>query len=174
MNAIIHDNMKYKGEVELSLKIGNKVIKKNIHNTGTLQLKRAFAMFLCGGTVATQALRYLPSRIDLRVYQSGSWVTALKRTVPVTSPTYIKETVGEETWSTQYNAVMPYSSLISGIDEQNQYRVYLMCDSIADNDESKDLAYIDVNASDLSTLTAGVSAIISWKLKLLNNIPEEE
>lgn len=66
MQAQIKDNMLYKGIVELSYKVGDKIISKEFHNSGTEQLKRAFAMFMCGGENARMALGYLPTKLDLK------------------------------------------------------------------------------------------------------------
>lgn len=66
MQATVNDGLVYNGSVTFKIKIGDRVVNKVIHNNGTMQLKRAFAMFLCGGSVARDALRYLPSKVDLR------------------------------------------------------------------------------------------------------------
>lgn len=171
MNAQILDNMNYSGIANIKLNINGKIIKKKIHNNGTMQLKRAFAMFMCGGKTATDALRYIPSRLDLRscnVGASGPYLTCLKRPVLVTNPTYQRDNLNS--WAVEYNAVIPYSDLISSISSGLQYRVYLMCDSSAVqiDDDSNDIAYIDIKAEDLESMSAGVSLIIAWKLKLLN------
>jgi len=172
MNGIVNDNMKYSGQVKLTIKIGNKFIEKSIHNDGLPLLKKAFAMFLCGGASAEQALTYIPKKLDLRYNNSGAWVSRLIKPVPVTSPNYGEEVVGNETtWYVEYTSVIPYSQLIGGIKSGEVYNIYLMCDSeLVDN---QDLAYIPVPAEDFLSLSPGVSLIINWKLRLLNNVPQE-
>lgn len=164
MNAIASDNMRYSGSVEVKLRIGNKVVTKQLHNQGTMQLKRAFAMFMCGGKTTTQALNYLPSKLDLR-YSTDNWETEdtfLKRIVPVTSPFYAKDTSSTEpTWYVEYTAVIPYAQLIEGIKAQYSYRIYLMCEKIEPDDESNDLAFIDLDTNDLLSVGAGVSIILN-------------
>lgn len=169
MNTSINDSFKYQGMATLSLKIGDKTVVKSVHNEGTMQLKRAFAMFMCGGKIAEEALRYIPSKLDLR--QNG--VTFLKRPVAVTNPAYdIDESGREHSWFVEYSAVIPYSSLISNIDSTKNYRIYLMCDSVASSDTSRDIAVVEIPGIDLVGIQAGVSAIITWRLKLLNEPAE--
>lgn len=172
MNSLVDNSMIYSGEVEISLRIGNKNIKKKVHNSGTMLLKRAFAMFMCGGMIADQAKRYIPTKLDLRYENMGTWSTNLNRPIYVTNPSYAKDELSAEpSWYVEYSAVMPYSAMISGIDVNKTYRFYLMCDSNL-SDEGSDIAYISVSGTDLATLEAGVSAIISWRLRLLNSRPE--
>jgi len=170
MQAQIKDNMLYKGIVELSYKVGDRIISKEFHNNGTEQLKRAFAMFMCGGSVAQTAQRYLPTKLDLKYKFSGNWVSTLTRTVPVTNPSYNydDEESGKQ-WYVEYNSVIPYSSLKQEIVEGFDYRLYLLCQGTDSEDTSDELAYINVDSQDLATLTAGVSVLVSWKLKLLND-----
>ena len=174
MNGIINDSLNYSGQVTCKIKIGNKIINKVIHNNGTMQLKRAFAMFMCGGTVAKEALRYIPSRVDL-LYSEDNWLksdTYLNRTVLATNPNYGKDTTSsEDSWYVEYTAVIPYSALRDKINLSYKYRLYLMCEEIARDDENNYLAFIDVSAADLAVLEAGVSFILSWRLKLLNSEP---
>ena len=173
MNATIIDTMKYSGKVQLSLKIADRIVKIQGHNEGTMQLKRAFAMFMCGGKTSTEALKYIPSKLDLRYFTGGTWQTYLKRTVPISSPSYGKDTSSsEQTWFVEYASSIPFSSLISTIPDTGSFRLYLMCDRKENNDDSTDLAYIDIAATDLQSLEAGVSAIVSWRLSLLNNISQ--
>lgn len=169
MNTSINDSFKYQGIATLSLKIGDKTVVKSVHNEGTPQLKRAFAMFMCGGMVADEAKRYIPTRLDLRVDN----FTALKKAVLITNPSYYKEDFNSEvTWYVEYSAVIPFSSLINPIDIAKNYRFYLMCDNGKDNwDESNDIAYISVPGNDLKGLQSGVSVLVSWRLKILNNVP---
>ena len=169
MDALVNDSINYSGEVNFSLRIGDRVVNKKIHNEGTMQLKRAFAMFMCGGRIAEDALRYIPSKLDLR--QDG--VTFLKRPVAVTNPAYdIDESGREHSWYVEYSAVIPYSSLLSNIDSTKNYRIYLMCDTIASSDVNHDIAVIEIPGVDLVGVQAGVSAIITWRLKLLNEPAE--
>ena len=169
MDALVNDSINYSGEVNFSLRIGDRVVNKKIHNEGTMQLKRAFAMFMCGGRIAEDALRYIPSKLDLR--QDG--VTFLKRPVAVTNPAYdIDESGREHSWYVEYSAVIPYSSLLSNIDRTKNYRIYLMCDTIASSDVNHDIAVIEIPGVDLVGVQAGVSAIITWRLKLLNEPAE--
>lgn len=66
--------------------------------------------------------------------------------------------------------MIPYTLLKSGgINTSYNYRFYLLCNEINPEDTSDELAYIDVNSEDLTSLQAGVSILISWKLKLLND-----
>jgi len=180
MNGLINDSINYNGQVNVKFRIGDKVVSKKIHNQGTMQLKRAFAMFMCGGQVAQEALRYVPTRLDLRYSQEASWLNPqsyLNRSVLITSPAYAKEDLvglnAEKSWYVEYTAIIPYSSLISQINPSYYYRLYLTCDGKGDTDDSKDIAYIDVDAEDLTGLEAGVSIIITWRMKLLNSVPEE-
>ena len=176
MNAILDDNLNYSGTVSLQFKIGNNITRKTYHNEGTLQLKRAFAMFLCGGLTSRKALMYVPSQVDLQ-YRSNPnqpWDSYLIRTVPATNPVYdLDESSDEASWYVDYTAVIPYSSLIDAIKQLGEYRLCLRCNEKSIEDESTDLAYIYINPFDLLTLQAGVSLIISWRLKLLNSEPNK-
>ena len=165
MNAKIDNNMLYNGSVQLSIKIGNKIIKKDFHNNGTMLLKKLFAMFMCGGKSAESALEQLPKRLDLRFIQSDVEYSNLRKPVYVTSPTYgLDNTLTESSWYVEYNAVIPYESLVDPIKQDFQYKFYLM-----GNIGGTDLAYIDVSYEDLAGLEPGVSIIIAWRLKLLVN-----
>lgn len=174
MQAQISDNYIYKGNVDVTIKIGNKIINKTFHNNGTEQLKRAFAMFMCGGTVAETAKRYLPTKVDLKYTASSAntWDTTLLRPVPVTNPTYdydYDNIRNAKQWYVLYNAVIPYSVLKNDINESYSYRLYLTCEGTDSLDKSDEIAYIDINTEDILTLQAGVSILIAWKLKILND-----
>lgn len=65
-------NIKYKGEVTLKYKVGNKIIKTTKCNKGWAQLFRLIATLLTGNLSAEQLETLRPTFIDIKWRPSGS------------------------------------------------------------------------------------------------------
>ena len=170
-------NTIYNGEVNITFKLDNKVISRSKYkNSGTILLKKAFSMFMCGGEIANIAQRYLPTKIDLRISTTAGTsdeYSFLKRTLPISSPAYqslaVTTTAGnEDTYSVLYSASIPQSALSGDVPGNiNHATLYLMCDypeeiQIDENNSytTSDLASISLELNKLESLEPGITMLV--------------
>lgn len=183
MNQIID----YNGLVNVSIKIGNKVIELSGNNKGTQHLKQSLCLFLThnfSSEVDEQRnytpIYYYPQYLDL-LYQANSSASAvhfLSYMQPLTSFEYIEEDatltdyistpeVGDAYYppAAKFTGVINYSNLVEAVspDDTGIFTLVLMSGKNY-NDVAQPMAYIRVSAKQLSQISPGTSAIIEWKL----------
>ena len=174
----------YVGNVNLKLKIKDKIIDISNHNTGLPALQRSFCSFLTGNIITNEDV---PEFIDLRYSVHGlndfkPTQTMLLNKLPLTGKSweegkYIYQNNQEEsTYIAKLTAVLSSNSLIRKISntEENDFRFYLVSGSngVVNNQVSGyfDLAYLNVSAEQLSLIGPGTQAIIEWSLQLLTGV----
>lgn len=168
-------DMVYSGNVYTTIKIGNKIIELNNHNSGTVFLKKLFTKLITGNFEGAQDT---PSFLDLRWYDNATetWLPALSSQIPLTSKTYAWNS-DKNNWVAEFNAVIDHSNLIEDIESNSskEYRLFLQSgyDPLGGIDPLNieyyhDIASLDVLANDLSKIVPGTQAIISWQMQLLN------
>ena len=173
-------NLVYTGEVQLSIKKGNKITKIKKKNSGLPMMFKFFAKALSNNLQNDD----YPERIDLRRsldYQNdepdGS---ILKTTIGISGRTY-KYLNGE--WKCVLNAQIGFDDLRYSTSNNNYYyRLYLFNNS-EDGDYVDDvaMAYLDLNVSDdgtvmpggLDMLSQGSQLLIEWYLGISNPIVQE-
>lgn len=162
MKKEINTNLKYKGNVNLSLSInGNKVII-NEHNSGLPDLFRIISKFLAGYDMSKEKIHYIDLRYNT-VDNQDIFISCLTNKQSISQLTY---SLINGSWVTKVSSTIPYSSLvvtpISSLNAQ-KFRIYLMTSN------SIDLAYINIDSQDLLKLLPGTQALVEWTLKISNS-----
>ena len=160
MKNNIETNTKYSGNVKLNLKINGKNIQINKHNNGLPDLFRLISKALAGYDISNEK----PSYIDLRyMNQSGEWESCLSNKQSISQLSY---NLSNGSWITKAASTIPYAALIvtpiSSLGENVPFRIFLM-------NKRTDLAYIDVDSSDVYKITPGTQALVEWVLKIFNS-----
>ena len=156
-------NMMYIGNVQLKLKIKDKIINISNHNTGLPGLKRAFCNFITGNIHNSD----LPQFMDLRIYTQNNGYspknTLLINKLPVTGKSWeeskfvYSNQTQENTYVAKLTAVLSSNSLVRKISstEEGPFRLYLISgtDGIINDVQSGyfDLAYLPISATDLNS-----------------------
>ena len=103
------------------------------------------------------------------------WTSSLLKPIAITAPSF-KYDENLNNWVSLSTAVIPAEMLIepiiiSGDFEQNNYRLCLLCEELADPLVSRELAYFEaINDKDLAKITPGTQAIIEWRMQLLQEV----
>lgn len=164
---------KYIGEVNVKLKINDKIVNLSTHNSGTPNLQRAFCKFVCGNTITVEDI---PQFLDLRKSSDEfeNEQSCLLNRVALTGKSWdelrYSNSVTESTseYIAKFTGVISSNSLSALINkgDTRKYRLYLCSGSLYSNTGFYDLAYIDVSAEDLSHITVGTQAVIEWSMKI--------
>lgn len=172
-------NLLYVGNVNLKIKINNKIIDISQHNKGLPALQRAFCNFLTGNDITNEDV---PQFIDLRYKGNNDFGrnnTLLLNKLPLTGKSWEEgryiygNSSSESTYVAKLTAVLSSNSLIRKISntEEEEFRFYLLSGSNGTvNDQISgyfDLAYLNVSAEQLSLIGPGSQAVIEWSLQLL-------
>lgn len=160
MKNDIETKIKYSGLVNLNLKINNKIININKNNSGLPDLFRLISKALAGYDVSDEK----PSYIDLRyMNSSGEWESCLSKKQSISQLSY---NLNNGSWITKASSTIPYSSLIitpiSSLGENVPFRIFLM-------NKRNDLAFIDIDSTDVYKITPGTQALVEWVLKIFNS-----
>lgn len=158
----------YRGNVELDLVIGGKRYKIESHNHGTPALKRAFVRFITGQANRTEDL---PQYLDLRYLPEGetTWVGCLTTKIPLSSKNWDYDSNPRvDNYVAKFTGNISHDILSKDITDQDTgtYRLFLY--SINSELVYTDLAYLDVRAEDLSRISPGTQAIITWSMQLVD------
>lgn len=161
--------VKYKGYVQLKIKINDKVITVKDHNNGLPYLQKVFCNFLIGNLITIEDI---PECLDVRRQENGSspWVSYLLSKIHLTSKSWNIETEGGvDNYIATFTAVIPSTSLIQPISKSDtgNFRLYLQTGALSPTTGYNDLAYLDISAEELSKISPGTQAIIEWSMKLL-------
>ena len=172
-------SFQYMGNVDIKLRVGQHIVNlKSKHNKGTLTLSKAFSLFMSG---YSEAFKYIPKYIDLQkeskdeVSGKPVWTSSLLKPIAITAPSF-KYDENLNNWVSLSTAVIPAEMLIEPIIissdfEQNNYRLCLLCEELADPLVSRELAYFEaINDKDLAKITPGTQAIIEWRMQLLQEV----
>lgn len=174
-------NLLYVGNVNLKLKVNDKIININQHNKGLPALQRAFCNFLTGNDITNEDV---PQFIDLRYSIRGQDDfnknnTMLLNKLPLTGRSWeegryiYQDSTQESTYVAKLTAVLSSNSLVRKISntDENDFRFYLLSGSNGTvNGEISgyfDMAYLDISSEALSLIGPGSQAIIEWSLQLL-------
>lgn len=163
----------YNGQVNLQIKIGDKLINLDEHNEGTYYLKKVFAMAMCGVSIGSQ---HIPQYIDLMFSDPTAtvveWKSALKQQLSLTSKTYSPTTDNDSVNpSASFTATLASSNLTMTIDEMSANNYSLRIDLITGFDSKgaqHTLATLPIAISKLEKLSSGMQAVITWTMRLLN------
>lgn len=160
MKRNIETDIKYSGDVKLSLSINGKTIQINKHNNGLPDLFRLISKSLAGYDISNEK----PSYVDLRyMNSSGEWESCLSNKQSIAQLSY---SLYNGSWITRAASTIPYASLIitpiSSLGDNVPFRLFLM-------NKKTDLAYIDINCADVYKITPGTQALVEWILKIFNS-----
>ena len=182
-------NVSYVGQVNLKIKIKDKVITVGQHNKGLPALQRAFAKFITSNNITNEDvpqfmdLRYSPSTGDEDFSASHS---LLLNKLPVSGKSFEEgryiyhDNVEESTYIAKLTAVLSSNSLTAKISssDDRKFRLYLLSgsDGIVNGEVSGyfELAYLNIDAEALSLIGPGSQAIIEWSLQLLTRGKDDE
>lgn len=168
-------DLAYKGNVVVKLKIKDKIITLEGHNTGLESLKKSFCKFLTGNYSGAEDI---PQFLGLRksVDYGTTWVNCLSDEIPLTGKGYeFSTTIVPNNWIARFTAVINHSALLNDISAEDTawYRLYLY--TVSDNQSAPiDLAFLTVSAEDLAKITPGTQAIIEWTMQLLDYVVDQE
>lgn len=164
----------YIGSVNVHLNINGHKVDINTHNAGLPYLSRIFAKLITGNY---EDQHDLPEYIDLRSYHQDDTAhehpnLCLSSQLPISGKTY-EYNSEVKNWIAKFTASITHDNLISEISEDSQdlYRIYLYSGYDPDNLDGEyyhDIAYIDVQAKDLSKIIPGTQAIIEWSMQIVN------
>lgn len=161
-------NTRYKGDVNVKFKTGNKIYEVKRHNSGLPLLQKTFCMFLYGDR---EFIANIPKYVDLRFATSATapdneWQTCIRSKLALTAkqPSYDAQ---NKNWILTFNCALPHVALTHVVSESNFYRLYMEANNGAEANEDKDLAFIDVLGEDLKFIEPGTEAIIEWTMQLL-------
>lgn len=170
-------NLFYKGNVQVSLRIKDKVINLKAHNSGLPTLNRSFCNFITGNTTTIEDI---PEYIDLRYNAGTSWQTMLISRIHLSGKEWTYDN-SLSNYIAKFTGVISYNYLSRAITRSDSevYRLYLYSgslglDSLGNPTGYYDLAYLDIDAETLSYLSPGTQAIIEWSMQLLNYDDTEE
>ena len=159
---MINTAIEYQGKVDFCLNIGNKSIKINANIAGTLILHQSICRFLAG---QYRGLCDIPNFIDIRNATTNKSI--LTQIIPLTGRVFKLE--GTE-YIVQCEAQIAYSQLSTQISLEDSYQIFLCADRDPDvyMGSYRDLAYVDIEASNLASIIPGTSAAVQWKLHIKN------
>lgn len=168
----------YVGEVTLSLKIKDKIIKKVSYNKGCSQLFRLLALVLTGN-MTTESLDILkPTYIDVKYEDDGDWESCLYSKIPVIPSFYMEEDVtveGNQNYISSFSSTISFSNIndsvvqASGFDEK-EVRLFLLSgeEYTGSDDSITRLATLKVSPASLQSLQPGSQVIVEWSMKFKN------
>lgn len=153
---ILVSNICYKGDVNVKID-SNRFLYSN---NGLPNLFKLICEALAGNNVS----KNIPEKIDLRYSFNDSqdtWESCLINNQFLTQTNYLLE---NGSWKLKVAASIPYSELsVTPLESLSGaiFRIYLMS-------SKEDLAFIDINRSDILMLNPGSQALIEWTLTFSN------
>ena len=109
---MVETGLGYKGEVTLTIKLGDRIIKKKTYNKGWSQLFRLIALTLTGNQSNEDLNRLKPTYIDMMFLNGqGSWETCLFSVVS-TVPSFYYETDGKMAGYGDINYISAFTASI--------------------------------------------------------------
>lgn len=174
-------SIKYKGEVTLKYKMGDKVIKVKKCNRGWSQLFRLIALLLTGNLTTEQLDIMKPTFIDIKYRPSGStsdnsWNSCLYSRVPVVPTFYVENdsTVegGNVNYISCFTCTISYANLNQSLlDENSETNIFLLSgESYTTNDISTRLAALIVDTDSLLSMEPGSQVVVEWTMRFYNAI----
>ena len=153
--------MLYKGDVDFSLKIKGKQYLLKSHNAGTTYLKYLFAKTLYGQIDDKDIPWYVGIWYES---PSGEITQFTRKQIPI-SGRQLNTKVGKYNTVVTFTANIKYEDLLEAVDinDQKQYWFYLFPKEGTDH-----IAQINVSPKNLSYITVGTTATLTWNLRLLN------
>ena len=129
---------------------------------------KLICQFLTGNFPGNQ---YIPKYIMLQVSSDGgtTYNDFLNSKQPITAPNY--DFVGGN-WIASFTAVINYSNLIEVISPEDTRLFRLAMKS--GTAYAEDIAYISIDASDLSRVSPGTNLILEWNMMVVNDTTEGE
>ena len=180
---MIETGLQYKGEVTLSYKIGNKIIKRIKCNKGWSQLFKFISLALTGNLTSEQLDILKPTFIDLKYKNNEHWDSCLYSRIPVT-PSFTSEAssgVNGIPGGVEYISVFTVtisfsnlnSSLISEFDENTEAALFLLSGEPYENagddaDSITRMASLGVDAQSVRDMLPGSQVIVEWTMKFYN------
>ena len=163
----------YKGEINLTIKLGDSTISRKVYNKGWSQLFRLIALVLTGNMSSEEFNSLKPTYIDIMYKNSDNvWETCLFSVTPVVSSYSYEEDnkmngYGGINYISSFAVTISYSNLdISKIDdfdaENTDCRIFLL------SGELSKLASLKVDPQALKDLQAGSQIIVDWTMKFFN------
>ena len=148
----------YSGQVSINYKLNGKDISRTSHNSGTVDLFKLLAAYICGYSIE----KLLPVYIDV---QDGSGKSILNRKLIIFSKTYgvvQDEITSEDKAYVDVSTTLFKEDIASGLSEDTNYSVALM------SSVSK-LASSPIGYAELSEIKDGYQGTIRWTLYFGNN-----
>lgn len=160
--AINTTNLIYRGQVEVKMRVNNKLITIGRHNEGTIDLFKSFAKFLTNNANQREDT---PQYLDVQ-YQTeqGDWKSLLiKDSLSIESATWTGVTA-------TFIIPLTFDDLIRTVvaDDGYTYRLVLYSGDARDNLKNKALAYLEIESKELARISPGTRALIEWSMKVMN------
>ena len=150
----MNSNIGYTGKVKLTLDNN----KFSYHNNGLPNLFRLICRGLAGNNITNE----IPEKVDLRYSNDDdNWQSCLINSQFLTQINY---TLTNGSWVLKTATSIPYSELnvtpLSALGNVN-FRLYLMSNN-------EDLAFVNINKSDILLINPGSQALVEWVLCFSN------
>lgn len=161
----------YSGNVNVKLKIKDRVFSFQSHNEGLPALFESFARIMSGNYRGDCDI---PKYIDVRKLVPGttddflSYLTINR--LPLTGASWKVDNQGR--FVANFTAVISSDMLYAAVpvDSTDVFMLYLVTDT-EDKTGKRDLARLEIPAEQLSRIAPGVNAIIEWSMRMTN--PDE-
>lgn len=151
------NTMIYSGNVSLRIKIKDKIIEINNHNSGLPAFFRGFAKVMAGYDLTVTEK---PAYIDLQYKATGETEYSTCLNSPLTF-TKMYTTTTEGDWVTIFTTILVASSIAIDISSYPDAEFRLCLQS-----RMEDLATIKILYSDLERIISGTQGLIEWTLKV--------
>jgi len=153
----VNTGLKYHGNVELKLKIKDKIINFKNHNEGKSDLFRVIAKALSGYSITNE----IPVMIDVRTSELLS-SSILNKDIYLSGGAYFKDT--DTNWKVRFNANISGDDINKNLLTESLTTLYIILKSI-----NADLASMEVDISYFNTIaTGGMQALLEWTLYVDN------
>lgn len=172
-------SLKYKGEVTLKYKIGDKVIKTKKCNRGWSQLFRLIAVLLTGNLSNEQLDIMKPTFIDIKyrppeATSDNAWNSCLYSRVPVIPSFYVENDATVEGGGINYiscfTCTISYANLNQSLlDENSVTNIFLLSgEPYTGSDISTRLAALVVDTDSLLSMEPGSQVVVEWTMRFYN------
>lgn len=176
---MVETGLCYQGEVTLTFKIGDKVIRKKTYNKGWSPLFRLIALTLTGNMSNENLQRLKPTYVDMRFLNNGGdWETCLFSMTPTVPSYYYEEDskmadYGGINYISAFTCTISFSNLdiskTANFNDSTDCRLFLLSGEVGSaSAEAVNMASLWIDALTIKEMQAGSQVIVDWTMKFYN------
>lgn len=174
---MVETGLKYRGEVTLSYKIGNKIIRKKVFNKGWSPLFKLISLTLTGNMTSEEMSILRPTFVDMKYKNNGVWSSCLfSKVAVIPSFTSVSDPSidGGISYISVFSSTISYSNLneplITGLDDDTECALFLLSGEplVSSDDSSIRMASLQVDMSSVKEMQPGSQVIVEWTMKFYN------